>query len=197
MTGVQTCALPILGYGGLFAVFTYIAPLLTQIAGLPRSAVPPTLLVFGGGLVVGNILGGKLADRRLEATVLGSLLALAAVLGLTGFALHSHAMAVVFVGLMGVAAFATVAPLQMWVLKKADGAGETLASSFNIAAFNLGNALGAWVGGVVIASGPGLPATTWVAMLLPLLAFGVALFAMRSTGSAAAPLRAVAARDAA
>ena len=187
----------VLGYGGLFAVFTYIAPLLTQIAGLPRSAVPPALLVFGGGLVVGNILGGKLADRRLEATVLGSLLALAAVLGLTGFALHSHAMAVVFVGLMGVAAFATVAPLQMWVLKKADGAGETLASSFNIAAFNLGNALGAWVGGVVIASGPGLPAITWVAMLLPLLAFGVALFAMRSTGSAAAPLRAVAASDAA
>ena len=187
----------VLGYGGLFAVFTYIAPLLTQIAGLPRSAVPPTLLVFGGGLVVGNILGGKLADRRLEATVLGSLLALAAVLGLTGFALHSHATAVVFVGLMGVAAFATVAPLQMWVLKKADGAGETLASSFNIAAFNLGNALGAWVGGVVIASGPGLPAITWVAMLLPLLAFGVALFAMRSTGSAAAPLRAVAASDAA
>ena len=187
----------VLGYGGLFVVFTYIAPLLTQIAGLPRSAVPPTLLVFGGGLVVGNILGGKLADRRLEATVLGSLLALAAVLGLTGFALHSHAMAVVFVGLMGVAAFATVAPLQMWVLKKADGAGETLASSFNIAAFNLGNALGAWVGGVVIASGPGLPAITWVAMLLPLLAFGVALFAMRSTGSPATPLRAVPARDAA
>ena len=138
----------VLGYGGVFAVFTYVAPLLTQLAGFDNAAVTPILLVFGGGLVVGNILGGKLADRRLEATVLGSLGALALVLAGLGLVLHSHAMTVVFVGLLGVAAFATVAPLQMWVLSKADGAGATLASSFDIAAFNLGNALGAWVGGV-------------------------------------------------
>ena len=169
----------VLGYGGVFAVFTYIAPLLTRITGLSAGAVPPILLVFGGGLVVGNILGGKLADRRLEATVLGSLVALAVVLGALGFALHQPALAVVFVALLGVAAFATVAPLQMWVLSKADGAGATLASSFNIAAFNLGNALGAWVGGVVIAHGPGLPAVTWVATALPLAALGVAGAAMR------------------
>jgi len=169
----------VLGYGGVFAVFTYIAPLLTRITGLSAGAVPPILLVFGGGLVVGNILGGKLADRRLEATVLGSLVALAVVLGGLGFALHQPALAVVFVALLGVAAFATVAPLQMWVLSKADGAGATLASSFNIAAFNLGNALGAWVGGVVIAHGPGLPAVTWVATALPLAALGVAGAAMR------------------
>jgi len=85
-----------------------------------------------------------------------------------------------------VAAFATVAPLQMWVLSKADGAGATLASSFNIAAFNLGNALGAWVGGVVIARGPGLGALTWVAMLLPLAAVGVAGYAMRAAPRALA-----------
>ncbi len=170
----------VLGYGGVFAVFTYIAPLLTQVAGFDKGAVPPILLVFGGGLVAGNILGGKLADRRLEATVLGSLAALAAVLGLMSFALHSHVLAVVFVGLLGVAAFATVAPLQMWVLRKADGAGETLASSFNIAAFNLGNALGAWVGGVVIARPSGLSEITWAAMALPVLAVAIAWFAMRS-----------------
>ena len=125
-----------------------MAPLPTQLAGFDNAAVPPILLVFGGGLVVGNIVGGKLADRRLEATVLGSLVALALVLAGLGLVLHSHAMTVVFVGLLGVAAFATVAPLQMWVLSKADGAGATLASSFNIAAFNLGYALGAWVRGV-------------------------------------------------
>jgi DHA1 family inner membrane transport protein len=169
----------VLGYGGVFAVFTYIAPLLTRITELSAGAVPPVLLVFGGGLVVGNILGGKLADRRLDATVLGSLVALALVLGALGFALHQPALAVVFVGLLGVAAFATVAPLQMWVLSKADGAGATLASSFNIAAFNLGNALGAWVGGVVIAHGPGLAAVTWTAMLLPVAAVAVAAVAMR------------------
>ena len=80
----------VLGYGGVFAVFTYIAPLLTQITGFDKGAVPPILLVFGGGLVAGNILGGKLADRRLEATVLGSLVALAAVLAGMSFALHGH-----------------------------------------------------------------------------------------------------------
>ena len=183
----------VLGYGGVFAVFTYVGPLLTQVAGLSKGAVPPVLLVFGGGLVVGNVLGGKLADRRLEATVLGTLAALAAVLAGLGVALHSPVMAVVFVGLLGVAAFATVAPLQMWVLSKADGAGATLASSFNIAAFNLGNALGAWVGGVVIASGPGLGAVTWTAVLLPLAALGVALVAMRARDAAPrAPARAAA-----
>jgi len=170
----------VLGYGGVFAVFTYIAPLLTQIAGLPKGAVPPVLLVFGGGLVVGNLVGGKLADRRLGATVLGTLLALAATLGLMTFALHSQTLAVVFVGLLGIAAFATVAPLQMWVMSRADGAGATLASSFNIAAFNLGNALGAWVGGLVIARGPGLGAVTAVATALPVMAIAIAAFSMRA-----------------
>jgi DHA1 family inner membrane transport protein len=135
--------------------------------------------------VAGNILGGKLADRRLEATVLGSLVALAAVLAGMSFALHSQVLAVVFTGLLGVAAFATVAPLQMWVLSKADGAGETLASSFNIAAFNLGNALGAWIGGAALASRAGLPAVPWVATLLPVAALGVAAVAMRGARSPA------------
>jgi DHA1 family inner membrane transport protein len=89
-------------------------------------------------------------------------------------ALHNRVLAVIFVGLLGASAFATVPPLQMWVLEKAKGAGQRLASSFNIAAFNLGNALGAWLGGVVIAHGPGLGAITWVAALVPLCAFGVA-----------------------
>jgi len=169
----------VLGYAGVFAVFTYIAPLLTQLAGFEKSAVSPILLVFGGGLVAGNLIGGKLADRRLVATVLGSLIVLAAVLGAMSFALHSRVPAVLFVGLLGASAFATVAPLQTWVLERAAGAGESLASSFNIAAFNLGNALGAWLGGLVIAQGFGLGAIPWVAALLPLGALGVAGLALR------------------
>lgn len=169
----------VLGYAGVFAVFTYIAPLLTQIVGFAEAAVSPILLVFGVGLVVGNLLGGKLADRNLVPTVLGSLIALAVVLGLMTFVLHSQVLAVIFVGLLGTSAFATVSPLQMWVLQKAQGVGQSLASSFNIAAFNLGNAFGAWLGGVVIAHGPGLGALTWVAALMPLCAFGVALVAIR------------------
>ncbi|MFJ1255239.1 MFS transporter [Cupriavidus sp. CuC1] len=169
----------VLGYAGVFAVFTYIAPILTQITGFADSAVSPILLVFGVGLVAGNLLGGKLADRHLQATVLGSMLALAVVLGLMGFVLHSKVLSVIFVGLLGVAAFATVAPLQMWVLERASGAGQSLASSFNIAAFNLGNAIGAWLGGVVITRGPGLGAVTWVAALVPVVAVAVALLAIR------------------
>ncbi|RWC34629.1 MAG: MFS transporter [Mesorhizobium sp.] len=172
-------ATTVLGYAGVFAVFTYIAPLLTEITGFEEAAVSPILLVFGGGLIAGNLLGGKVADRWLVPSVLGSLVVLALVLGTMTFALHSQAMAVVYVGLLGAAAFATVAPLQMWVLEKAEGAGQSLASSFNIAAFNLGNAAGAWLGGVVIAHGPGLSAVTWVAALLPLSALAVAALALR------------------
>ncbi|MER9055912.1 MFS transporter [Mesorhizobium sp. M0213] len=172
-------ATTVLGYAGVFAVFTYIAPLLTEITGFEEAAVSPILLVFGGGLIAGNIAGGKFADRRLLPSVLGSLVVLALVLGTMTFALHSQVMAVIYVGLLGAAAFATVAPLQMWVLEKAQGAGQSLASSFNIAAFNLGNAAGAWLGGVVISHGPGLGAVTWVAALLPLSALAVAAFALR------------------
>jgi DHA1 family inner membrane transport protein len=157
----------VLGYAGVFAVFTYIAPALTEITGFSSAAVSPILLVFGGGLVAGNLLGGKLADANLVRTVFGTLIVLAAVLGLMTFALQDRIAAVLFVGLLGAAAFATVAPLQMWVLETADGAGQSLASSFNIAAFNLGNALGARAGGVVIAHGTGLATIPLVAALFP------------------------------
>lgn len=164
-----------LGFAGVFAVFTYIQPILTRITGFSDAAVSPILLVFGGGLAIGNLLGGKLADKRLMPTLLGTLIALALVEGVMGFVMHDKIAAIIFVGLMGVAAFATVAPLQMRVLEKADGAGQGLASSLNIAAFNLGNALGAWVGGVTIDQGPGLGAVTWVAALVTLAGLAVAL----------------------
>ena len=169
----------VLSWVGVFAGFTYIAPILTSITGFSEAAVSPILLVFGAGLIVGNLLGGRLADRRLVPTVLGSLVALSAVLLAMTFAIHSQAQAVISIFLFSAAAFATVAPLQMWVLEKAEGAGQGLASSFNIAAFNLGNATGAWLGGFVIDHGPGLGAVTFVAGLVPLAALAVALVALR------------------
>lgn len=169
----------VLSWVGVFAAFTYIAPILTQITGFSDSAVSPILLVFGGGLVVGNLLGGRLADRRLVPTMLGSLVVLSVVLFGMTFAIHNRVLAIIAVGLLGAAAFATVAPLQMWVLEKAEGAGQGLASSFNIAAFNLGNAIGAGLGGLIIAHGPGLGAIPWIAGLVPLAALLVALAALR------------------
>jgi DHA1 family inner membrane transport protein len=169
-------AMTVLGFAGVFAVFTYIQPLLTRLTGLPESAVSPLLLLFGGGLAAGNILGGRLADRALMPAVLGTLAALAVVLALMQPALQTGWTAGLFVALLGMAAFATVAPLQLRVLEKAAGAGQNLASSLNIAAFNLGNALGAWAGGTVIDHGPGLGALGWVAALLTLAGLGIALW---------------------
>jgi len=169
-------AMTVLGYAGVFVVFTYIQPLLTRLAAVSDAAVSPILLVFGAGLAAGNLLGGKLADKAPMRAVLATLAVLAAVLGTLQFALHTPATSVVFVALLGIAAFATVAPLQLRVLEKASGAGQNLASSLNIAAFNLGNALGAWVGGVVIERGPGLGALGWVAALLTLVGLAIALW---------------------
>ena len=166
----------VLSWVGVFALFTYIAPILTQLAGFPDAAVSPILLVFGAGLVGGNLLGGRLADKWLIPSLFGTLFVLAAVLVLMTFATHNQLAIVVFVGLLGAAGFATVPPLQMWVLEKASGAGQSLASSFNIAAFNLGNAIGAWLGGAVIDHGPGLGAIPWIAGLVPLAALLLAVF---------------------
>ncbi|HSV61455.1 MAG TPA: MFS transporter [Variovorax sp.] len=185
-------AMTVLGYAGVFTVFTYIQPLLTRVTGLSEAAVSPMLLLFGGGLAVGNILGGKLADRALMPALLGTLAVLAVVLGATQAAVQTPAGAVLFVAVLGVAAFATVAPLQMRVLDKAAGAGQNLASSLNIAAFNLGNALGAWAGGVVIGRGPGLEALGWVAALLTLGGLGIALWSRSLDRRDAAPCPAAA-----
>ena len=171
-------AVTVLSWIGVFGAFTYIAPLLTQVSGFPEAAVSPILLVFGGGLLIGNLLGGKLADKRLTATVIGTLAVLALTLVAMAAAIHQQIAAVIFVGLLGAVGFATVAPLQLWVLGKAGG-GQSLVSSFNIAAFNLGNALGAWLLGLVIDHGPGLAAVPLFAALSPVLALTIATVAIR------------------
>jgi len=172
-------ATTVLGFAGVFTVFTYVQPLLTRVSGFADAAVSPVLLLVGVGLVIGNLLGGRLADRRLAPALVGSLLALAVVLALTAPALQSRLPAIVALGLFGVAAFATVAPLQMWVLQKAAGA-PNLASSLNIGAFNLGNALGAWLGGVVIESRAGLAAVPYAAALVTLAGAAVAIVSLRA-----------------
>ncbi|MDB5817913.1 MAG: transporter [Rhizobacter sp.] len=168
-------AMTILGFAGVFAVFTYVQPLLKDLTGLSDAAVSAELLVFGAGLAAGNLLGGRLADRWPERALIGSLAALALVLFTMEPALRHAWSATVFAFALGVVAFTTVAPLQMRVLDKAAGAGQNLASSLNIAAFNLGNALGAWAGGLAITRGPGLGSLGWIAAFITLAGLAIAM----------------------
>lgn len=176
---ITSLAMTVLGFAAVFVVFTFIAPILTQVSGFAEVAVSPVLLLFGAGLVVGNLLGGRLADRNLDRALILSLGGLGAVLIAMEFLVGYRFAAAAMVGLLGAAGFATVAPLQLRILQKAKGVGQALASSLNIAAFNLGNAIGAWVGGLTIEHGPGLAHLPIVAALFPVAAVALALVAMR------------------
>lgn len=176
---ITSLAMTVLGFAAVFVVFTFIAPILTQVSGFAEAAVSPVLLLFGGGLVIGNLLGGRLADRNLDRALILSLGGLGAVLIAMEFLVGHRFAAAAMVGLLGAAGFATVAPLQLRILQKAKGVGQALASSLNIAAFNLGNAIGAWVGGLTIEHGPGLAHLPIVAALFPVAAVALALVAMR------------------
>ncbi|CAM5554408.1 MULTISPECIES: MFS transporter [Streptomyces] len=158
-------AMTVLGYGGVFAAITYITPMMTRVAGYTEGAVTWLLVLFGVGMFLGNLLGGKFADRALMPMLFTTLAALAAVLLLFTATAHNKVLAAITLTLIGALGFATVPPLQKWVLDQASAA-PTLASAANIGAFNLGNALAAWLGGVVIAGGLGYTSPNWVGALL-------------------------------
>lgn len=167
-------AMTALGFAGVFASFTYIAPMMTEVAGFSSGAVTWLLVLFGGGLVVGNLLGGKAADRALMPSLYGILALLAVVLVAFVFTAHGHVTSAVTIAVFGAAGFATVAPLQKRVMDKAAGA-PALASAANIAAFNLGNAIGAYLGGLTIEHGLGYTAPNWVGAALAASGLAVAL----------------------
>jgi DHA1 family inner membrane transport protein len=158
-------AMTVLGFGGVFAAITYIAPMMTHIAGFANTSVTWLLVLFGLGMIGGNLLGGRYADRRLMPMLYVTLCGLAVVLALFTVTAHHKIAAAVTIALIGALGFATVPPLQKRVLDQAAGA-PTLASAVNIGAFNLGNALSAWLGGAVIAAGFGYTAPSWVGALL-------------------------------
>lgn len=154
-------AATVLGFGGMFGAFTYIAYTLTGVSGFSSAAVPWLLILFGLGLFAGNWVGGRLADRSIDGTLLWLLSTLAVVLVAFALVAGMPVGAVIALVLMGAFGFATVPALQLRVLSYASHA-PTLASGANIAAFNLGNALGAWIGGLTIAAGLGYRSPLWV-----------------------------------
>jgi DHA1 family inner membrane transport protein len=171
-------AMTALGFAGVFASFTYIAPMMTNVAGFSTGAVTWLLVLFGGGLFVGNLIGGKAADKKLMPSLYVILSLLAAVLVVFVFTAHAQLPAAITIAVFGAAGFATVAPLQARVMTKAAGA-PALASAANIAAFNLGNAAGAWLGGLAIEHGLGYTSPNWIGAALAASGLVVAIISGR------------------
>ncbi|WP_067816838.1 MFS transporter [Actinomadura kijaniata] len=183
----------VLGFGGVFAAITYIAPMLTEVTGFAPGAVSWMLVLLGLGMVAGNLVGGRYADRHLMPFLIATLGGVTVALGLFTFTAHDKVAAAVTLFLVGALGFATVPPLQKRILDQASAA-PTMASAVNIGAFNLGNALAAWLGGVTIAANLGYTSPNWVGALLSgsalLLALLAAVLDRRPAASrAAAPER--------
>jgi MFS transporter, DHA1 family, inner membrane transport protein len=158
-------AVGMIGFGGMFAVYTYISTTMTDVAGLPRALVPVALMVFGLGMVVGNLVGGKLADTSVVRALYLSMGALAAVLAVFVLASHNPWTSLLVLFGIGAAGSAVAPALQTRLMDVAHGA-QTLAAALNHSALNIGNATGAWVGGVVIAAGFGYTAPAAAGALL-------------------------------
>ena len=169
----------ILGYGGMFGAFTYIAFTLTEVTGFTAATVPWILILFGIGLFIGNTVGGKAADRNVDRTLLVVLAVLVVVLVAFALTAGNQRLTIASIFLMGGFGFAAVPGMQMRVMKYASSA-PTLASGANIGAFNVGNALGAWLGGVAITAGLGYTSPIWAGAGITFLGFGVTAFAAAS-----------------
>ena len=152
-------ALTVIGASAMFTVFTYIVPILKTATGATSPFVTAMLVVYGVGLTVGNWAGGRFADRSVYGTLIVSLAGLIVLLVAFAVGMRWEASAAVLIFLWGVASFAVVPPLQMQVMQAAHDA-PNLASAMNIGAFNLGNAIGAALGGAVIDARLGYPAVS-------------------------------------
>lgn len=166
-----------LAFGGMFGAFTYIAYTLTGVTGFADTTVPWLLVLFGVGLVAGNAIGGRLADRSIDRTLLVFIAALVVVLVLFGLFAWSQPVTIAILMLMGAFGFGTVPGLQSRIMQYAGGA-PTLASGANIGAFNVGNALGAWAGGLGIAAGLGYTSPIWIGAAITASALVVMVIAV-------------------
>ncbi|MFG1934432.1 MFS transporter [Mycobacterium sp. NPDC048908] len=165
-------AVGMIGFGGMFAVYTYISTTMTDVAGLPRALVPLALMVFGLGMVVGNLVGGRLADLSVVRALYVSMIALGVILAVFVAASHQPVTALAVLFGIGAAGSAVGPALQTRLMDVAHDA-QTLAAALNHSALNIGNATGAWVGGLVIAAGFGYTAPAAAGALLAAAGIGV------------------------
>jgi DHA1 family inner membrane transport protein len=176
-----------IGFGGMFALYSYIAEVVTKVGGLPEGAVPVFLLAFGLGMVAGTYVAGPLADWSVFRSLLGSSFAMALILLLFAGLAPTGWWALIPAFLTSVAASVLVVNLQLRLMSVA-GDAQTLGAAMNHSSLNIGNALGAWLGGLVIAAGWGYRAPALVGVVLALAGLAVLLLSAafhRRTGSAA------------
>ncbi|MGI5122438.1 MFS transporter [Marinactinospora thermotolerans] len=178
------------GFGGMFASYSYISPMMTEIAGFAPTAVTLVLAVYGVGMTVGNLVGGWAADRALMPTMYAGLAGIAVVLVLLHLLAPYGAIAVVMVFLLGFAGSVLVPSLQMRLMDAAADA-PSLAAALNHSALNFANAMGAWLGGLVIAAGYGYTAPNLLgaglAMIGLVLALASGLLERRTRGGGGVP----------
>lgn len=174
----MTLLIGIVGFGGFFAVYSYISPIMTEVAGLEASLLPLVVALYGAGMVVGNILGGRLADRLIMGSIYGVMATITVVLLMFPLAATTPWSACFFVFLVGASGSTLIPPLQARLLDVSPDA-PSLASSMNHSALNSANALGAAVGGAVITMGWGFTSPALVGAGLAVLGLGVALISGR------------------
>jgi DHA1 family inner membrane transport protein len=176
------------GFGGMFATYSYIAPTMTELAGFTPAAVTIVLAVYGVGMTGGTLVGGRLADRAVMPSLYGGLVAVTIVLGTFGWLAHSKPGALVGVFAMGFSASIMIPALQTRLMDVAHE-GQSLAASLNHSTLNVANALGAWLGGLVLAAGYGYEWPSRVGAMLAVaglvLALASGLMDRRTAGRAA------------
>ncbi len=171
-----TLGIGAVGFGGLFSVFSYIASTATEVAGMPDSAVPVMMALFGSGMIVGNLVGAWFADRNLMATIGGVLASSAVVMTVLWLTAENPYLLSACVFLVGCSV--AIGPALQTRLMDVAADAQTLAAALNHSAFNVANALGAWLGGLAIAAGYGFASTGWVGAALAvagLVVFGLSL----------------------
>ncbi|MET7906538.1 Cmx/CmrA family chloramphenicol efflux MFS transporter [Streptomyces sp. NPDC005355] len=164
--------------GAVFCLFSYLAPLLTEVAGLAESWVPTVLALFGVGALIGTVIGGRIADAHLFGTMYGGITASTVVLSVLALTAHIPFAAVTMALLLGFTAFFTAPALNARMFNVANAA-PTLAGATTTSAFNIGNTVGPWLGGLVIDAGWGYPAVAWTGAALAASAVGTTTVASR------------------
>ncbi len=164
-------------WAGLFAVFTFISPILAEVSGAAEEAIVWVLLIFGIGMTIGNFIGGWLADWRLMPSIIGMIAAVAVMLVVVAAFLHSVFLAVAALVFWGLLVFALAPALQFWVVKEAKDA-PNIASTINQASFHLGAAAGAWLSASALYFGVAYDHLPWIGELLTIVALAIAIAAL-------------------